>query len=430
MTRTWLIRMILALAILSMIAACSETEDTTDAADSAAEPAEATVEDQAAEDTGTPDDEAAAGEAVEDPGTAAATDDSGGEATGDPIPVGAVLSLTGAGAGLGVPERAGIELAVEEINAAGGVDGRPLEVMIEDDASSPDSALSLAQSLVNDEGVVALIGASLTASTDAIASMTNEMSLPQIAFTGLGPPIEREWQCLYHVLPPQALNARAMLEYATQEAGAQTIGVLHDSGYGQAVMDALNSQAAEYDVEFVETQQADVAATDVTTQAAQVRAAEPDIVFVVSTNPIFFRGAREAGLEGTLVSAIGSASYEYIEGMGQFANDVVFEEFLVGEDPLPRQEEFVSAFQEANGELPKNFEAAGYDAVNVLVDGLEEAGPEATPEELCEGLRTPHEGVLANYDFSQDDMTGIELSSIVYSYLEDGEFTRLDFSLE
>ena len=173
------------------------------------------------------------------------------------IKIGAVLSLTGVGAGLGVPEKHGALLAEKAINQRGGVKGRPIKIIIEDDGSKADIAKSKAESLIYSEKVTAMIGPSLTASTGAVASITNSAPMVQIACTGLGPQIEQSYKKLFHVLPPQVLNAKALLEYATKAAKAKRIGVLHDSGYGNVVMAAMKSVVESYAVEFVATEKFD-----------------------------------------------------------------------------------------------------------------------------------------------------------------------------
>ena len=344
-----------------------------------------------------------------------------------PIQIGCVLSLTGPGAGLGQPERNGVLLAEKEINDKGGVAGRPIKLLIEDDGSKPDIAKSKAEGLIFGEKVVVMVGPSLTASTGAIAAITNAEKIAQVTFTGLGPVIEQSYKMLYHVLPPQVLNARAMLEFATKSAKAKKIGVLHDTGYGQAVMASLTSVASSYGIEFSVVERFEVGATDVSAHAAKVRAANPDIVFVVATSAVPFRNARQMKLTQTIVSAIGSASYEYVRGMGEFADDIVFPEFVVGEDPLPRQVQFVELYSKTHNTLPKNFEAAGYDAVQMVARAIAKAGPAASREAIAVALREPYQGAMAAYNFGAADMTGIELSSYVYSRLVKGKFTRLPF---
>lgn len=345
-----------------------------------------------------------------------------------PIKVGAVLSLTGPGAGLGQPSRLGIQLAVESINAKGGIDGRPLEVIIEDDGSKPDIAKSKAERLVFDEKVVAMIGPNLTASTGAVGTITNSENMLQITFTGLGPQIELTYKSLFHVLPPQALNARAMLEYATKNMKVKRIGILHDTGYGQVVTNALNALREQYGVEFIAVEKFEVGASDVTAQAAKLRAANPEVLFVIATSPVPFRNARQVKIEQPIVSAIGSASYDYVKGFGEYADDIIFPEFVVAEDPKPEQKEFVDLFVKKYNSPPKNFEAAGWDAVHIIAAALRKAGPNASRAQIADAARGIHKGAMATYDFSKPDLTGIDLSSYVFSRLVKGKFERLPFT--
>ncbi len=300
--------------------------------------------------------------------------------TGEPIVLGAVLSLTGPGAGLGQAERNGIQLAERAINRNGGVKGRPLKILIEDDGSKADIAKSKAEELIFGQKVKAIIGPSLTASTGAVAAITNAQQMAQIAITGLGPAIEQRYRSLYHAMPPQTLNAQAMLEYTGKALQGKKVGVLHDSGYGQLVMNALQGQAAAYGIDFVAVEKFEVGATDVSTQAAKVRAANPDVVFVIATNPVPFRNARQMRIEQPIVSAIGSSAYQYVNGMGEFGHDIVFPEFVIGEDPLPHQAAFVALYKQTYDALPKNYEAAGWDAVHMIVRALEKVGPDAAPK--------------------------------------------------
>lgn len=350
------------------------------------------------------------------------------QAGGPPIKVGAVLSLTGPGAGLGGPERNGIQLAEKRINERGGIRGRPLRILIEDDGSKADIAKSKAEALIHGEKVVAILGPSLTASTGAVATVTHSLGMPQLCMTGLGPAIESSYKALFHMLPPQALNARAMLEYIGKGLKAKRLGMLHDSGYGQLVMTHLQSLHQDYGVEIVAVEKFEVGATDVSTQAAKVRAASPEVVGVVATSPVPFRNARQMRITQPIVSAVGSSSYEYVKGMGDFADDIVFPEFIVSEDPLPHQKEFVELFQKEKGSLPKTYDAAGWDAVHVLAQALEKAGPDAGHEALAAAIRASrYRGVVAQYNFGAADMTGIELDSYTYSKLVKGRYTRLPF---
>ena len=343
----------------------------------------------------------------------------------EPISIGAVLSLTGPGAPLGQAERNGIRLAEKVLNEAGGVNGRTIRVLVEDDGSKPDIAKSKAEALIFNEKIALMIGASLTASTGAIAALTNSEKMPEMALTGLGPAIELTYKSLFHLLPPQALNAKAMLEY-TKAQNFKKIGVLHDSGYGQLVYNNLKTIGGDYGVNFVAVEKFEVGAQDVSTQAAKVRAAEPEAVYVIATSSVPFRAARQVRITQPIISAIGSSAYDYVRGMGEYADDIVFPEFLVGEDPESHQKAFVDIYKAAYNSLPKNYEAAGWDAVHIAVNALKKAGP-TDRTAIAQAMQQPYRGVMASYNFAAEDLTGIELSSYVYSKLVKTQFTRLTF---
>ena len=99
----------------------------------------------------------------------------------------------------------------------------------------------------------ALIGSSQTASTVAIGGLSDPLKMPQVAMSGLGPAIERDRKCVLHIAPSQALNARAMLEYASS-IGAKKLGALYDSGYGTVVYNELRKLSDAYGIAFVATE--------------------------------------------------------------------------------------------------------------------------------------------------------------------------------
>lgn len=347
----------------------------------------------------------------------------------EPIKIGVILSLTGASAGLGVPARNGVMLAEKAINAKGGINGKPLKFIIEDDGSNPDTSLVKANDMVHSQKVVALIGASQTAATVAVGGVTDPLQMPQVAMSGLGPAIESDRKCVVHLLPPQQLNGRAMLEYA-RSIGAKEIGVLHDAGYGAVVMSVLKSLAPEYGINFTTIEKFEIGAIDTMAQAAKVRASNPDAVMVIATNGAPFRAVKQIQMNKPVIAAIGTASYQYVSAMGTAADNIVHPEFLVGEDPLPHQKEFVELYKTEFKTLPKNFEAAGWDAAHLLAHTITKAGPTATPAKICEAMRGVYSGVMANYDFSVPDLTGIKVQSFVFSKLVNGKFTRLPFRVK
>lgn len=343
----------------------------------------------------------------------------------EPIKIGAVLSITGAAAGLGVPERNGALVAEKAINARGGIKGRPIKLIVEDDTTNPDVAVSKANDLIFNQKVVALLGGTNIAPTVAMGGITEKVKLPQFAFTGLGPAVERTRKCVFHMFTPHDLNARTLFEYA-RVLKAKKVAVLHDSGYGAVVMRELTNVMKNYpDIQVLAVEKFELSATDVTAQAAKIKAVEPEAIFVIAVTATPFRSIRQLQMTQPIIALNGASSYEIVNAMGSAANDVIFPEFLVFEDPLPHQKEFINLVMKETGTKAKNPESVAWDAMHVIAAALEKAGPDAGNEKLCETIRGPYKGVTTDYDFSADDMTGIKLSGYIFSKLVNGQYTRL-----
>jgi branched-chain amino acid transport system substrate-binding protein len=150
-------------------------------------------------------------------------------------------------------------------------------------------------------------------------------------------------------------------------------------------------------------------------------------VFIIATSATPFRNVKQIQITQPVIAAIGSSSYEYVNAMGPAADNIVIPEFVVGEDPLPHQKAFVELYKQTYNSTPKNYEAAAWDAAHIIAAALNKVGADATGEKLCEAMKAPYTGVLANYDFSADDMTGIPISSFIFSKLVGGKYTRTPF---
>lgn len=347
-----------------------------------------------------------------------------------PIKVGAVLSISGAAAGLGIPERTGALAAEKAINAAGGIGGRPVQLVIEDDTTNPDTAVSKVNDLIYNQKVVAVLGGSNLPASVAMGGITDKAHVPQMAFTGLGPDVEKNRRCEFHMFTSHELNARALLTFSLDALHARKLAVLHDSGYGAVVMREFNRILKQYPVEIVDVEKFELSATDVTAQAARIRAAGPEAIIVIALQAAPFRAIRDLQMKQPIVAVNGASSYEIVSAMGSAADNVIFPEFVVSEDPLPQQRDFVDYLAKEFGVRAKNAEAVAWDGLQVIARALGKAGAGATGEALCDAVRAPWAGVTTQYDFAARDMTGITLSGYIFSKLVDGKYTRLPYRMK
>lgn len=352
----------------------------------------------------------------------------GGETSGDPIRVGVVLSLSGAIAPLGQAARAGIEYAVEEINSAGGVQGRPLEVVVRDDQSEQDVASTTAQRLMG-EDVVALLGGSFGSTANAIGSLTEREQMPFVTPTGVVVDAQLEWQYTYFTLANFEEVARAMLGYA-EEKGWERVGLLRLSReYGEIGSRYLNQVAGDHGVEIVAEEQGADADTDFTAQLTKIRSADPDALIIWFANPagaIALQNMAQVGMDVPVIAPLSMANSALIDVAGEAAEGVVVQAQLIPDEPLPRQEEFVSAFTDAVGEEPETFEAVGYDLVHILAAALEEVDDPTDREQLraaLENVSYEGAGTVVSYGEGQHQP---EPEAIVLTQVRDGEFVQAE----
>ena len=352
------------------------------------------------------------------------------QAAGEPIKIGAVLSITGAAAALGVLERDLLAMGEKLINAKGGVRGRPIQVIVRDDTTNPDTALSQANDLIFGHKVAALLGPTISATTVAVGGITHRNNIPQFSFAGIGPAVEFERKCVFHLPIGLELRGHALLTYA-REIGAKRLGVLHDAGFGNIIQGHMRKFADKYGVDLVAIEKFEFGATDTTTQAAKVKAAQPDAVVIITASATPFRDVRRLQMNQTIIADLASSTYEYVNAMGSAADNVVFPEFVIGEDPLAHQKDFVALYQKEFNRLPKFIEAFTWDALNILTDALNKVGPDAGGEKVCAAVREkPYAGVFATYDFAAPDMNGVTLPSFVFAKLVNGKYTRLPFRVK
>lgn len=348
--------------------------------------------------------------------------------TPPPLKLGVIVAATGPAALLGTAARSGALLAQKQINAAGGVNGRQVQLLLRDDATNPDTALTHANELVRGEKVEALIVLTTAASSIAAGGVTSAIPMPQISLPGIGPAIERERKCVVHLAWSQDVNARAFLGYA-RSAGLKRMGVLYDSLWGTLIYNELKQRAASYGIEIVGAEKFEQGATETTTQAAKLKAARPDVVAVIGNTAVPYRELRRLQMSQPIIGASTAASYEMVNAMGSAADNIVIPEYIVSEAPAPRQKPFVDMYHKEYGVLPKGPALIGWDAVQIAAELTRRAGPNADGKALCGAIRGKFEGVSYAYDFAAEDLNGLKPSQLVFTRLVKGKFEPVDVKI-
>lgn len=318
-------------------------------------------------------------------GTTESTQSSGSKPTGEPIVIGAVVSTTGASAPLGEPERNTLLLLEKKINAKGGVLGRPLRVVVLDDQSSAKEAVTATQRLLTQEKVVAVIGASASATTLAMKPITAQAKIPQIAMAAANsitdePPMDWIWR----VAPKDDLAAERVMKYVAESMKVKTIAVLHDeNAFGSSGLAQMEKLKDKYGIQIVAKQSYKTEETDLTAQLTKLRGSNPEALVVWGTNPgpaVAAKNLKQLGWSLPYVGSHGIANAKFIELAGDAAEGVVFPttKILFPQSITdPRQKEiidtFIADYTEEYGVAPNHFASHGWDALMLLVTAIENA---------------------------------------------------------
>ncbi|HAL30719.1 MAG TPA: ABC transporter substrate-binding protein [Coriobacteriia bacterium] len=376
-------------------------------------------------------------------GGCAADSGSEGEAgaggAGEPYRIGAVLSLTGTYAGLGIPEQRAIDLEVERINAAGGVNGRELVVVYEDDATDAAKAQAAAVRLIDEEDVLAIIGASGTGQTMAMRSDAERAGVPIVSMAG-GSVITADFsEWVFQTPWPNRIVIPFVLEEMAA-AGHTTIGLISDTGgYGVDGRDIVLATAADAGVTIVADETFNAGDTDMTSQLTKIRAAEPDAVLIWAAGKeaaIIARNARQLNMEQPLYGGSGIARQEFIDGAGEAAEGVrlgtgkilVPEAFGEGTEAYAVATDFIERYEVAYGTPPDIFAGHAYDAIGLIADALGRIGSgDVTSEQVRDALEETSGwvGIDGTFTYSATDHNGLTQDEMVMYVIEDGTW-RLD----
>ena len=301
----------------------------------------------------------------------------------DTIKIGYFGPLTGGTAQAGQAALNGVEIAVDELNAAGGVLGRQLEIVSYDDKSSPEEALKCATKLVQVDEVNAIFGSLHSANVLAAGSVIEDAETLCVA-GGTSPTwLEQGYTYLFRSISNSTVSAKQLAAYADANSYRKIAIFISNSEYGEAGRDAFQAACEDYDIEFVASETMTDGDRDFTAQFAKINAATPDAVFIWCLGDdlgAVTKQLRQSGFTGPI---LGSESYtlpEILEIAGEAANGVAFaSQYIVysnpddAEDPLMK--DFLTAYIAKYGAAPASDNAfRAYDGVKMIAYAMETSG--------------------------------------------------------
>lgn len=307
--------------------------------------------------------------------------DNAGSDAGDKFVIGGLGPLTGEAASYGISVKQGAEVAIDEINKAGGVKvgdkTLKLELNFADDEASEETVISAYNSLM-DSGIDALLGTVTSGAGLAIAAQTSEDGIFQITPSGSAKDLT-EYPNQFRLCFTDPLQGETMAKFAVEELGLKKIAILYNNGdeYSKGVMDAFVAEATKLGGEIVANEAFANKAVDFTTQLTKIKNTDAQVIFV----PAYYQDAAyittQAAELGMDLPYLGSDGWDgVIDKVVDTAvlENAIFLSPFFSSDESDIVKNFVKTYEEKYKTTPDQFAADGYDTVLVIKAALEKAG--------------------------------------------------------
>ncbi|MEM7222448.1 MAG: ABC transporter substrate-binding protein [Pseudomonadota bacterium] len=296
----------------------------------------------------------------------------------EPIKIGFNVPLTGFAAADGTSARHGAELAVEQINGAGGVGGRPLELVIYDDQASPKEVVPLANKLIEQDGVKVGISGSYSGPTRAAAGIYQAAGIPYVSAYAVHPEITRAGDMVFRTSFVGEVQGRAGAKLIGDTLGKKRVAMITlKNDFGKSLAAGFREAAPDYGIEVLDELEYSIKDRQFGPIVAKVKADNPDAIYAsgyfFTAGPLVSQ-LRAAGITAPIVGQEGYDSQKFIEIAGPAAEGVLITTSLDRDSSDPEARAFIEAFEARAGYPADMVAASAHTAVKVVAAALAESG--------------------------------------------------------
>jgi branched-chain amino acid transport system substrate-binding protein len=304
--------------------------------------------------------------------------DSSGSAKVESIKIGFVNHLTGDIAPYGNSMKNGTELAVEQVNKNGGVNGKQLEVVYKDDQSKPDQAVAATKLLI-DQKLPIVIGSSASSFTLAMRQSLEDAKVVHIAQISTNPKLAGSGKYFFSMMPGDYDQGDAWMEIVKKKNIKEVAVVYINNDYGNGVKDVFTKSFTAAGGKVLTTITYNESATSFQTQAQKLKESTAQYTFIVShikEGALFIKQAVEAGVKTQFIGDTALQTEDMVKQAGAAASG--FMALSVGQKDHPKYKEFADAYKAKFNSEPTIWADFAYDTVLTAVEGLKKGGTDAT----------------------------------------------------
>ena len=309
----------------------------------------------------------------------------------DTIKIGEFGSLTGDNASFGTSQNEGVQMAVEEINNAGGVLGKKIDLTVEDNQTKQGQTTTIVRKLISQDHVVALVGEVASSKTLEAAPVAQEAKIPLIATAATNPKVTQVGDYIFRVCFIDDFQAVVIARFVLEKLQKTKVAFMTDVKQDYSV--GLTQFAKDYFLknggQVVKEQSYSSGDKDFRAQLTDIKSANPDVIIITGYYPevsLIVRQGRQLGIKADFCGGDGWDGASLIPVGGKAIEGSYFSNHFSTEDKSPAVQEFVAKYKKKyNNKTPDAFAALGYDAVNLLADAIKRAGG-TDPEKLRDAI--------------------------------------------
>jgi branched-chain amino acid transport system substrate-binding protein len=298
----------------------------------------------------------------------------------DSIKIGQFASLTGSEATFGISSDNGIKLAVEEINSSGGVLGKQIQLITEDNQGKPNETMTVVQKLINRDKVVGIIGEVASSRSKAAAPLCQQNKIPMISQASTNPEVTAIGDYIFRVCFIDPFQATVMSKFALGSMKVKKVALLIDqrNAYSTGLAENFKKTFVEMGGEIVEEQKYSSGDKDFKAQLTAIKYKNPEAIFIpgyYTDVGLIAIQAREIGLTVPLFGGDGWESDKLTEGKAKDALEgCFFSTHISTEDPNPLIQNFIKKYRDKYKIEPDAYSFLGYDALMLMADAIKRAG--------------------------------------------------------
>ncbi|MDZ4724263.1 MAG: ABC transporter substrate-binding protein [candidate division Zixibacteria bacterium] len=327
----------------------------------------------------------------------------------DEILIGAYLSLTGTTATFGLSTQKGVEIAVDEVNQAGGVLGKKIRLLTEDTQSKPEEAALATTKLITRDHVKALIGEIASSRTLAAAPIAQANKIPMITPGSTNPEVTKKGDYIFRVCYIDSFQGEVLAKFAYNSLNAGKVAILEDvkNDYSIGLAQFFADKFKELGGTIIATQAYSEGDADFNAQLTSLKSSTPDLIFVpgyYQEAALIVKQARGLNMTMPFLGGDGWDSNELVEIGGEAMNNTYFGNHYAQDDTSKVVQEFVAKFRgRYQNETPDAMAVLGYDAANILFDAIKRAGSdESTKIRDALATTTDYPGVAGRTTIDSD----------------------------